>query len=104
MTTRIFSDMIEVALGGAGDQVRTYCSVIEALVGLDEPPPVDLLITHIHFPPAEKNGITACADGTSAESEYQNLVCGAAGVQRRRCRPGHVPVGTCQHPRPTRYG
>jgi CheY-like chemotaxis protein len=52
-----FLDMIEVALGGAGDQVRAYCSVIDALVGLDEPPPVDLLITRIHFPDAGKNGI-----------------------------------------------
>jgi CheY-like chemotaxis protein len=52
-----FLDMIEAALGGAGDQVRTYCSALEALVGLDEPPPVDLLITRTHFPSVGDSGI-----------------------------------------------
>ena len=53
-----FLDRIEVALSGAGDDIRTYSTALAALIALDEPHPIDVLITRMRFSPGESNGLS----------------------------------------------
>jgi CheY-like chemotaxis protein len=53
-----FLDRIAAALSGAGDDIRTYSTALAALIALDQPRPIDVLITRMRFPPGESNGLS----------------------------------------------
>jgi DNA-binding response OmpR family regulator len=52
-----FLASIEAALSGAGDEIRAYTTVTSALIGIDEQPATDVLITSLQFPPGGSNGV-----------------------------------------------
>ena len=52
-----FLGELEAALRATGDEVRSYPSVVSALVGLEEQPAPDLLITPMRFAPGGSNGV-----------------------------------------------
>jgi CheY-like chemotaxis protein len=52
-----FRSSAEAGLLARGYALRSFSTALEALLGLDEPQQVDLLITRIRFPPGESNGV-----------------------------------------------
>jgi CheY-like chemotaxis protein len=52
-----FRSGAEAGLLAHGYAVRSFSTALAALLGLDEPHQVDLLITRVRFPPGASNGV-----------------------------------------------
>src|SRR4029077_16510468 len=65
-----FRSSAEASFLAHGYPVRSFSTALEALLSLDEPQLVDLLIPRVRFPPGESNGM---ALALSARLKHRNI-------------------------------
>jgi DNA-binding NtrC family response regulator len=72
-----FRSGAEAGLLAHGYAIRSFKTALAALLGLDEPQVVNLLITRVRFPPGESNGMALARSARLKHPEIKILFVAA---------------------------
>jgi DNA-binding response OmpR family regulator len=76
-----FRSSAEAALLARGYAVRSFSTALAAMLGLDEPQLVDLLITRVRFPPGASNGMALARSARLKHKDVKILFVAAPEFQ-----------------------